>query len=317
MTMDSILRLPVVHNWAMWASINRGDAASIDIAENWRLLWAKIVESYSGTSAGKTSSELEIEGINYILDDFSQTLPLKVSLEDSRKWLYRFLCSANGLNCEGLQLRDLLYTVLGPEVFIPLKFTDGDNRLFHCGFNGFTYDEQSGTTITDNRKLDFINGGAGTFMGLRSDANDTFAWPVTMPTLADFSALTVRWIFKMPADGVLRFGPITGDSSSTNGAFDIRKKTDDTLQFTIHDGSSQENVISDSAITNNALTEVWGIVDGTNMKMYVDGVLQADTETLAAAPAFYTAAGVGLGFAGIEFKGINYEFAIHGDVITP
>jgi hypothetical protein len=317
--MDSLLRLPALYNWAKWASVARDSDEQLDIAENWRLLWSKWLTAYSGSPAGKTTEELEIEVIGEILDEFSVTRPRAISLYDYRVEFYRLICAASSITCQGLHLDGLINAIMRPGLYLPLKFTDGDNLLFHCGFNGFTLDEVSGVLSSpDTRKPTILSDGTNVFMGLRSPTDDAFTWAITMPTLADFSKLTIRWVFSVPADSTTRIGPTNGNTAAVNGAFDLLIQPDNKIRFAVNNGA-QHIIESDAALLANTLYEVWGVIDSGTMKMYVDGVLQADTEALGGTPAFETSSGIVLGSsgAGVPFQGVNYELAIHGDTITP
>ncbi|MCK5609583.1 hypothetical protein KAR91_47350 [Candidatus Pacearchaeota archaeon] len=318
--MDSILTLPVIHNFLHWVRSIRGDP--VDVADAWRLLWAAQYEAYGGvTAAGKTSEELEIQTLKLALADLNLTVPLDVSLNDLRFSYYNGWCSTLGLNSTG-QLLDSLYSLIGPDVFTPLKFTDGDNRLFHCGFNGYFLDEQSmiiGQSDLDHKLL-FNNDGTNSFAGLLSEENDEIEWDLTMPTVADFGTLTIRWLFAMAQDGDVRVGPVNGNPATTDGAFAIQKAADNKIVFAVNGGGAV-SIESDDAISSLALTEVMCIIrdveDTSTMFMYVDGVLQADSSALVSAPDFYTDQGVFVGNVLAPFKGVNYEVSIHADDLTP
>ena len=64
------------------------------------------------------------------------------------------------------------------------------------------------------------------------------------------------------------------------GAFAYLLSTDNTnkFRFTVDDGSSK-SIYSDSTFSNDTWYNIVCVADGTNIKMYVNGTLQADTDT--------------------------------------
>lgn len=318
--MEAFLQLPMVQRIGFWNSRTRdtGDAVA-----NWRDTWEQQLRAYEGDPTDKDLTEIEFETIQRILEDFSQSVPGLKSLHDMRKALFKFNNDDVGTSEED-QMLALFLRVYDEGVWIPNKFTRGDNNIFHCLFNNCPFEENTMTTpeVEIFRKIHLAKDQTtnNNYYGVKSNQEELYEWAYTLPTFDDLSALTVRAIMRFKNNNQITAGPNVGGDLTTNGAWLLYKDSDNKIKFLVYDGTSLKTIESDST-HNNEIVEVYAIIDGTTSKMYIDGVLQADTAALAAEPAYYSEDSVFIGdvvFAGVNnFRGTMFELAIDAEVITP
>jgi hypothetical protein len=313
---DSFITLPPVWRIAWWNSLGRAP----DPFENWRELWSIQMAAHEDDPTNKDLTDIEIQTIRLILEDQNWPLPELTSLHDHRKALYKQNCNDAGLSEED-QMLALFNRVFGEDVWVPKKYTLGDNGLYHCYFNNCPREELTNTfpDTTCYRKLHLVKIGDNTFFGLKSTTEELITWSYTIPTVADFSALTIRALMRFRNVGAVTFGPLNTSNLGQNGIWALSKDGSDKINFSVHDGTSLKTIVSDDTL-NNEIIEIFAIVDDTTIKMYIDGVLQADTAALVAAPDYYSEDKIYIGDplgAGNNFKGTMFELAIDAEVITP
>lgn len=322
MTTDQygFLFTPQMRFIGFWNSTNR----ALDPVQNWLEFWSVQMAAHGVDPTGLDWKDIEQRGMTLILEDQGWPVPELISTHDIRKAIYKFSCSDVGFSEEG-QMRELFDRVFGEGVWITNKFVDSDNSIFHCNFNSCAIEENS--MVVPNaacfRKIHLAKDAStgNTYFGFKSDNEELIQWDYTIPVFADWSALTVRAIMRFKNQNAITAGPsMGGNPLSNNGTWILSKAADNKINFSIHDGTSLKTIESDAA-HNNEILEIFGIVDGTTIKMYIDGVLQANTDTLSAVADYYTEDSFFIGdpiFAGANnFKGTMFECAVDAEVITP
>jgi len=312
------LFLPEIQRIAYYNSISRG----LDPVQNWREMWTIQLTAFEGDPTNKDWKEIEFEAIKLILEDANWSIPTLKSQYDERKAILKYAANDVGFSEEG-QLKELLGRVFGYNVWIPNKFTQGDDNFFRCFFNNCAREENTQTepSVGCYRKWHLQHDNGNTYFGLKSNnPGELITWAFSLPTYADLSALTIRWIGRFKNNGKTVFGPNTGGTLSTNGLWALTKAGDDKIYWNVHDGTSLKSLPSDDT-HNNEIVEVYCIVDGTSIRLFIDGVEQAASPmSLDAVPAWFSddAIYVGDPLIGVNhFIGSNFELSINHAVITP
>ena len=97
----------------------------------------------------------------------------------------------------------------------------------------------------------------------------------------------------------------------------MRQATTNKYQFQIRDGGGTiQSVISDDVASGN-VEELCVVVDNVTAIMYIDGVAQADVETLDSVAPYYDEGNIKSGVPGQAFEGSIFEIAVDAEVITP
>jgi hypothetical protein len=316
-SVEDFLYLPSVRNIAYWNSLNR----NLDPVENWTELWQIQMAAHGDDPTNRDWKDIEIETIRLTLEDNGWPLPDLISLYDHRKALFKFFCNDMEFNEED-QMLALFERAFGVDVWQPKVFTAGANSIFHCLFNNCPVEENTLTQpdTTCYRKIHVWRDGNFTYNGLKNmGAEELITWSYTLPTFADLSALTVRVIVRFKHEGQTSICASNGGNPfSDNGAWTVVKQADNKLYFGVYDGTSLKLAASDDAI-NNEFIEVYCVVDGTTIKMYIDGMLQTVTDTLDDVADWYSEDKIHVGdsIGSSDFKGSIFELAIDHEVITP
>lgn len=317
--MEAFLQLPLVQRVAFWNSLTRGQ----DPVQHWYELWSNQLLAYEGAPSGKDLFEIEFETIQLILEDENRTIPGLKSLHDARKALFLWNNNDVGFSEED-QMLELFRRVYDEDVWIPNKFTRSSNSIYHCLFNNCPYEENTMMlpNLESARKIHLAKDSStgNTYFGLKSLNEEIIKWNYTLPTFDDLSAFTIRAIVRFKNQNAATFGPNPGGTIDTEGIWLLAKDGDNKIKFTVHDGIDLKTIESNST-HNNEIVEIYAIIDGTTLTMYIDGVLQTDTLELQQIPDYFADGKIVIGDDYLEgvnnFKGTLFEIAIDAEVITP
>jgi hypothetical protein len=317
MSVYDFLYLPGPLRIAYWNSLGR----ALDPIQNWTDLWSVQMAAHEQDPTGLDWKDIETQAIRLILEDNGWPLPELISLHDDRAAMFQYSCNDVGLS-ETDHMLELFNRVFGVDVWLPNIYETGTVApIFHSFFNNCPREEITNTEpdTTCYRKIHLVKVGDNTFFGLKSETEELISWTYDIPALANLSSFTVRAMMRFKNINLLTFGPNSGgDPITQNGFWGISKAGDNKIYWSVNDGTSLKTIVSDAA-HNNEIIEIFCIIDGTDIKMYIDGVLQADIGTLDAVPDWYSAGSIYIGdnAGGNDFKGTMFELAIDGEVITP
>ena len=88
--------------------------------------------------------------------------------------------------------------------------------------------------------------------------------------------ITISAWFKSSVSGIQY---ILGKDDVTNRDYGLAKKLDNTILFYVFSGGAFKDVSSDSTYDDGLWHQAVGVMDGTNVLLYIDSVLQTQTET--------------------------------------
>ena len=276
------------------------------------------------TDGGKSTINLECEIYQTYAPVIGLSVPQTISINDLRNIFWGQLLTIAGLTKEDNFIGDF-NQLFNPDIFVPLKYTDGDNTKFHCAFNWRTYDEitKEFSDEADNSAIGILHTGGKTYLAINLPSVLSRLWTQTFSAFTNMGTFTARWYGYPNNSGAQMLMLSNNGGLTSEGTWAILRETTDAIAFYMHDGTSLKSITSDAATHDGSYVDVSCIVDtGNVMKMYIDGVLQADTQALAKAPDYLATGEYGVGgtIAGLgarPFKGTLVEAKINEDRITP
>ena len=151
-------------------------------------------------------------------------------------------------------------------------------------------------------------------------------------SLSDLSYITYTRTYNLPTDQISISFKVTPEDAedsfrdiidlqnnqgAAQGVF-VRIFNDNKIQFWVGNGSQNKNIYSDSATVLGTEYHIVCTYDGTNVLLYVDGVLQADQDTIAGPIVYDTTRNIQIGRRGVSgyFDGTIKEMKVWRKALT-
>ncbi|MDQ3099205.1 MAG: DUF2341 domain-containing protein [bacterium] len=122
--------------------------------------------------------------------------------------------------------------------------------------------------------------GAGKFGngGVFDNTNDVVT-VTTTTALSPANAITLSTWFKVPSSTTIE--SFINKGATGNVGYDLYMTNGSVMEFNLGINSTEYDVVSNSTLDDGTWHHVVGTYDGSVMKMYIDGVLQTDTVSIA------------------------------------
>ena len=288
--------------------------SSLDPIANWSNYFKNVMVYFGLTGTGNINDDCyKIHA--YFCDVFSLSYE-DMSVYDVMLQVYNHFFLTYSTPNQAPSLTDYLNDFYGN--LKPLEYDIGDNTLWNWGANHTLYDEVStslgaATDILPDLCFDTPYWKHG--FSANSKMYSQWAW--TLPTVANFDALTIRAFIKVDANATFQIILAYGDLSSENGAFEMGLTNDEKPYIKAYSGDSEINTVGETVLTAGNFYQIKATVDAEELKIYVDDVEDGAEDIAGGLPYLESADGVFCGRDTTAQSGDDYPFlgSIYGAAI--